>query len=94
MSVDNILSALTVSSENALHEEGLYDRGQGSVERARGFADFRFLKSFFEESETGEAVDYAKTILDGESKIVNWADAGERDQFLRERRTIAESVTD
>lgn len=55
MSVDNILSALTVSSENALHEEGLYDRGQGSVERARGFADFRFLKSFFEESETGEA---------------------------------------
>jgi hypothetical protein len=46
------------------------------------------------ESETGEAIDYAKTILDGESKFVNWADAGERDEFLRERRTIAESLTD
>jgi hypothetical protein len=40
----------------------------------------------------GDAIEYARSMLAGESKILNWADPQERDQFLRERRDIAESL--
>jgi hypothetical protein len=40
----------------------------------------------------GDAIEYARSMLAGESKILNWADPQERDQFLRERRAIAESL--
>lgn len=36
-----------------------------------------------------EQIDYAKTILRGGSKIVNWSDDNERGQFLQEREQIA-----
>jgi hypothetical protein len=36
-----------------------------------------------------EQIDYAKTILRGGSKIVNWSDDDERGQFLQEREQIA-----
>lgn len=44
------------------------------------------------ESEAGEAVDYAKTVLNGESTIINWTDMRARNSFLEERRRVAESV--
>jgi hypothetical protein len=40
----------------------------------------------------GEAVEFAREVLSGESKIINWADGNQRDMFLNERRTIAESL--
>jgi hypothetical protein len=44
------------------------------------------------EGEAGEAIEYARAMLSGESTIVNWADIGARDVFLRERRAVAESL--
>ncbi|HJW79491.1 MAG: hypothetical protein ACJ8DU_21195 [Microvirga sp.] len=37
-----------------------------------------------------DQIDYARTLLAGESKIVNWADENERNAFISERRQIAE----
>lgn len=44
------------------------------------------------ESNTGEAVEFANSVLCGESRIINWADVNERYLFLQERRRIAESL--
>lgn len=38
----------------------------------------------------GEAVEFAREVLAGESEIINWADENQRGIFLNERRTIAE----
>jgi hypothetical protein len=38
------------------------------------------------------AVEYAKSLLGGESKLVNWANEAEREAFLAERRLVAESI--
>jgi hypothetical protein len=67
------------------------------------FSDIRLvLKSDMEtysmvcppgDSTGGDAIDYAATILKGESRIINWADAPLRDKFLLERLTVAESLT-
>jgi hypothetical protein len=38
----------------------------------------------------GEAVEFAREVLAGESEIINWADDNQRGMFLNERRTIAE----
>jgi hypothetical protein len=40
----------------------------------------------------GDAIEYAGTVLKGESTIINWADASLRDKFLRERLAVAESL--
>jgi hypothetical protein len=40
----------------------------------------------------GEAVEFAREVLAGESEIINWADDNQRDMFLKERRNIAESL--
>jgi hypothetical protein len=42
------------------------------------------------QSDAGEAVEYAKTVLSGESKVINWADDNARRLFLEERRRVAE----
>ncbi len=42
--------------------------------------------------EAGDAIEYASSVLAGESTILNWSDTKERDQFLRERRAVAESL--
>jgi hypothetical protein len=42
--------------------------------------------------EDGEAIEYAKELLDAESHIVNWADKKDRDRFLRDRQRVAEAV--
>ncbi|MCP1851218.1 MULTISPECIES: hypothetical protein [unclassified Bradyrhizobium] len=39
-----------------------------------------------------EAVDFARDVLSGESHIVNWADDEERQNFLRERKYVAEHI--
>lgn len=36
-----------------------------------------------------EQIEYAKSVLDGESIIVNWSDRQERDKFLQERKIVA-----
>lgn len=40
----------------------------------------------------GEAVEYARTVLAGESKIVNWSNKDEQNQFLKGRQAIAETL--
>lgn len=40
----------------------------------------------------GEAVEYAREVLGGESKLINWSDKIERNQFLSARQTVAESL--
>jgi hypothetical protein len=42
-----------------------------------------------EKDEGVEQIEYAKTILRGDSKIVNWSDTQERREFLEERVQIA-----
>lgn len=37
----------------------------------------------------GEAIEYAKKMLGGESTLVNWADGDERKRFLNERQRLA-----
>jgi hypothetical protein len=44
------------------------------------------------DGEAGEAIEYAKKVLGGESNIVNWSDQGARSEFLNERRRIAETI--
>jgi hypothetical protein len=39
-----------------------------------------------------DAVDYARSVLGGESTIVNWADERERGAFLEARKRVADSV--
>lgn len=39
-----------------------------------------------------DAVDFARQVLAAESSIVNWADQEQRQNFLRERRHVAESL--
>ena len=36
-----------------------------------------------------EQIEYAKTILRGDSTIVNWSDDSERGKFLQERKQVA-----
>lgn len=36
-----------------------------------------------------EQIEYAKTILRGDSTIVNWSDENERRKFLQERKQVA-----
>jgi hypothetical protein len=40
----------------------------------------------------GEAVEYAKKVLSGESKLVNWSNDNERKQFLNDRQRVATSL--
>lgn len=40
----------------------------------------------------GEAIDYAREVLSGESQLIDWANKISRDQFLKERQTVAESL--
>jgi hypothetical protein len=40
----------------------------------------------------GEIVEYAKNMLGGESKLVNWADDNERKRFLNDRQRVAETI--
>jgi hypothetical protein len=35
---------------------------------------------------------FAREVLEGQSRIVNWADQDQRQNFLRERRHVAESL--
>lgn len=39
--------------------------------------------------EGSEQIEYAKSVLKGESHIVNWADSKDRQQFMNERMTVA-----
>jgi hypothetical protein len=39
-----------------------------------------------------DVIDYAKSVLGSESKIVNWLDEGERNAFLKERQEVADAV--
>jgi hypothetical protein len=41
------------------------------------------------EEDGGDTIEYAKKMLGGESRLVNWADDNERKQFLNERRRLA-----
>lgn len=41
----------------------------------------------------GEAVEYAKSMLDGESTLVNWSDDNDRNRFLNDRQRVAESIS-
>ena len=54
---------------------------------------YSIVRPFTVGNETTEAIEYAKTILQGESNIVNWADVGSRKVFLEKRRRIAESFS-
>lgn len=40
----------------------------------------------------GEAIEYARSVLRGESELVNWADPQEKARFLAERQRVAEHV--
>jgi hypothetical protein len=40
----------------------------------------------------GEAVEFAREVLEGESEIVDWADKAQREKFFKERKQIAESL--
>jgi hypothetical protein len=40
----------------------------------------------------GEAVEFARAALAGESQLVNWADENQRNLFLNQRRQVAESI--
>jgi len=40
----------------------------------------------------GEAVEYARTVLQGESTLINWSDKSQQNQFLATRRTVADSL--
>ena len=40
----------------------------------------------------GEAVEYAKKMLGGESSLINWADDKERKRFLNERQRLATAL--
>ena len=42
-----------------------------------------------EKDEGVEQIEYAKTILRGGSKVVNWSDTQERGKFLEERVQVA-----
>jgi hypothetical protein len=44
------------------------------------------------ETDAGEAVEFANSVLRSESQVINWADINERTTFLQERRRIAESL--
>jgi hypothetical protein len=44
------------------------------------------------EGDENDAIEYARTMLSGESQIINWADKDVQNQFLRNRRTVAESL--
>jgi hypothetical protein len=54
------------------------------VASARAYSIFRPSQE-----EGGEVVEYARTILRGESTLVNWTDENERKQFLNERQRLA-----
>ena len=40
----------------------------------------------------GEAIEYAKTLIAKESRVVNWSDSNERSRFLHERQLVADQV--
>jgi hypothetical protein len=44
------------------------------------------------QEDVGEIVEYAKQMLGGESKLVNWANDSERKQFLNDRRRLAIAI--
>jgi hypothetical protein len=44
------------------------------------------------EGDENDAIEYARTVLSGESEIIDWGNKEMKNQFLRERRTIAESL--
>jgi len=45
-----------------------------------------------QDDDSGEAVEYAKKMLGGESALVNWADDSERKRFLSERQRLATAL--
>jgi hypothetical protein len=40
----------------------------------------------------GETIEYAKKMLGGESKLINWSDDSERKQFLKEGQQVATAL--
>jgi hypothetical protein len=44
------------------------------------------------QEDVGEIVEYAKKMLGGESRLVNWSDDNERKLFLNERQHVAEAL--
>ena len=53
-------------------------------------ADTKTFSLVRPERENGvEQIEYAKTILRGDSTLINWADENERGKFLQERKAIA-----
>ena len=45
-----------------------------------------------EERVGAEQIEYAKSVLSGESRLINWSDDNERNQFLNERARIAQLI--
>ena len=39
-----------------------------------------------------EAIEYARSILQDKSTLINWSDKEQQTQFLKARRTVAESL--
>jgi hypothetical protein len=40
----------------------------------------------------GEATEYARAVLGGDSQLVDWRDDAQRKRFLNERQRIAETI--
>jgi hypothetical protein len=40
----------------------------------------------------GEATEYARAVLSGDSQLVDWRDDAQRKRFLNERQHIAETI--